>query len=103
MPDSPDNKGFGQGDAQLSRWAEDLFQPEDAILKEIRERSVRAGLPAIAVGRFDGLHLEVLARALGVRCRIVLEAADPGAGDTPLSGLKIASHKVCNARRSRTV
>src|SRR5207253_1043905 len=30
-----------------------------------RERSIREGLPAIAVGRFDGLHLEVIARAIG--------------------------------------
>ncbi len=67
MPESPDNKGFGQGDPQLARWAEELFQPEDDVLREIRERSAKAGLPAIAVGRFDGLHLEVLARAMGVR------------------------------------
>ncbi len=65
MPQSPENKGFGQGDAELARWAEEVFQPEDAILREIRERSTREGLPAIAVGRFDGLHLEVIARAAG--------------------------------------
>src|SRR3954467_7865504 len=65
MPSSPENKGFGQGDPALARWAEGVFQPEDAVLREIRERSVREGLPAIAVGRFDGLHLEVIARAIG--------------------------------------
>ena len=42
-----------------------------------------------------------IARALGFRCRIVLEAADAGPGNAPLSDLRIASHKVCNARRSR--
>ncbi len=67
MPTSPENKGFGQGDPELARWAEKLFQPEDDVRAEIRERSVREGLPAIAVGRFDGLHLEVLARLLGAR------------------------------------
>jgi predicted O-methyltransferase YrrM len=67
MSTSPENKGFGQGDPQLARWAEKLFQPEDSVLAEIRERSIREGLPAIAVGRFDGLHLEVLARLLGAR------------------------------------
>jgi transcriptional regulator with XRE-family HTH domain len=42
-----------------------------------------------------------IARALGYRCRIVLEVADTaGSGDAALSDLKIASHKVCNARRS---
>src|SRR5213594_2460179 len=65
MPDSPENKGFGQGSVALARWAEDLFRPEDEILREIRERSVREGLPPIAVGRFDGLHLEVIAHAIG--------------------------------------
>src|SRR6267154_2929580 len=65
MPDSPENKGFGQGDPALARWAEEVFRPEDATLREIRERSVREGLPAIAVGRFDGLHLEVITHAVG--------------------------------------
>ena len=67
MPISPEDKGFGQGSPELARWAEEVFQPEDAVLAEIRARSVREGLPAIAVGRFDGLHLEVLARLLGAR------------------------------------
>jgi len=65
MPSSPENKGFGQGDPALTRWAEEVFRPEDTVLREIRERSIREGLPAIAVGRFDGLHLEVIARAIG--------------------------------------
>lgn len=67
MPTSPEEKGFGQGSPELARWAESVFQPEDDVLAEIRKRSVAAGLPAIAVGRFDGLHLEVLARLLGAR------------------------------------
>jgi caffeoyl-CoA O-methyltransferase len=67
MPTSPEDKGFGQGDPVLARWAEKTFRPEDAVLAEIRARSVREGLPAIAVGRFDGLHLSVLARMVGAR------------------------------------
>ncbi len=65
MPGSPKVKAFGQGDPDLARWAEEVFQPEDAVLREIRERSMREGLPAIAVGPFDGLHLEVIAHAIG--------------------------------------
>jgi caffeoyl-CoA O-methyltransferase len=65
MAGSPEEKGFGQGDVALARWAEGVFQPEDEVLREIRERGVREGLPPIAVGKFDGLHLEVLARACG--------------------------------------
>jgi caffeoyl-CoA O-methyltransferase len=64
---SPEDKGFGQGSVELARWAEGVFRPEDERLAEIRERSLRAGLPPIHVGRFDGLHLEVLARAAGAR------------------------------------
>src|SRR6266850_5095021 len=64
MPGSPKVKAFGQGDPDLARWAEEVFQPEDAVLREIRERSMREGLPAIAVGPFDGLHLEVIAHAI---------------------------------------
>ena len=64
---SPPVKGFGQGNPELARWAESVFQPEDAVLREIRERSRAAGLPAIEVGAFDGRHLEVMARAAGAR------------------------------------
>ncbi len=64
---SPPQKGFGQGSAELSRWAESVFQPEDALLREIRQRSRAAGLPAIEVGTFDGRHLEVIARAARAR------------------------------------
>ena len=42
-----------------------------------------------------------IARALGFRCRIVLEPAGPGPGTTSLSDLRIAPHKVCNVRRTR--
>ena len=42
-----------------------------------------------------------IARALGFRCRIVLELADASPGNAALSNLRIASHKVCNARRHR--
>jgi caffeoyl-CoA O-methyltransferase len=64
---SPPVKGFGQGDPALAAWAEDVYAPEDGVLAEIRSRSEREGLPTIAVGRFDGLHLEVLARLAGAR------------------------------------
>jgi caffeoyl-CoA O-methyltransferase len=59
-----DSKGYGQGDPRLARWAEQLFAPRDMQLREILERSKAAGLPGIAVAPFDGLHLEVLTRAI---------------------------------------
>jgi caffeoyl-CoA O-methyltransferase len=64
---SPREKGFGQGDAALAAWAASVYAPEDAVLHEIRERSAAAGLPPIQVGAFDGLHLELVARAAGAR------------------------------------
>jgi caffeoyl-CoA O-methyltransferase len=64
---SPPVKAFGQGDAALAAWAEAVYRPEDEVLREIREGSAAAGLPPIHVGPFDGLHLEVLARAAGAR------------------------------------
>src|SRR5437879_5071410 len=67
MATSPEDKGFGQGSPELARWAERTFHPEDDVLREIRSRAIIAGLPPIAVGRMDGLHLELLARASGAR------------------------------------
>jgi caffeoyl-CoA O-methyltransferase len=90
MATSPPEKPFGTADPELSRWAERTFAPEDPILAEIRERSVAGGLPAIAVGKMDGLHLEVLARLCGARKAVeigtlggysgvcILRGMDPG-------------------------
>ena len=63
-------KGFGATDPRIPPYVAALLEPEDAVLREIRERSTREGLPTIAVGPFDGRHLEVLARMAGAR-RIV--------------------------------
>ena len=63
-------KGFGATDPRIPPYVASLLEPEDAVLREIRERSTREGLPPIAVGPFDGRHLEVLARMAGAR-RIV--------------------------------
>ena len=63
-------KGFGATDPRIAPYVEALLHPEDEVLAEIRERSAREGLPTIAVGPFDGRHLEVLARMAGAR-RIV--------------------------------
>lgn len=50
---------------EISEYLEATFRPEDPILQEIRERSAAEGLPQIQVGPMDGLHLEVLTRAIG--------------------------------------
>jgi len=64
---SPPVKGFGQGDPALGAWTEAVYRPEDRVLREIRERSLAAGLPPIEVGKMDGLHLEAIARACAAR------------------------------------
>lgn len=64
------SKGFGATDERIAPYVERVLAPEDDVLREIRQRSTQAGLPAIAVGPFDGRHLEVLARLAGAR-RIV--------------------------------
>ncbi len=57
----------GGNDEKLVRYLSRVYAPEDAVLKEARERSLKAGLPEIQVGPMDALHLEVLVRAAGAR------------------------------------
>jgi caffeoyl-CoA O-methyltransferase len=80
-------KGFGQADPALARWAERTFAPEDALLVDIRARAAAAGLPAIAVGTMDGLHLEVLARAVGAKKAVELGTLAGYSGVCLLRGL----------------
>lgn len=81
------DKGFGQGDPALARWAERTFHPEDALLADVRRRSEAAGLPTIAVGTMDGLHLEVLARAVGAKKAIEIGTLGGYSGVCLLRGL----------------
>ena len=61
-------KDYGAAsDDNLLKYLARVFKPEDSVLKEIRERSLKAGLPEIQVGSMDALHLEVLTRAVGAR------------------------------------
>lgn len=61
------NKTFGQSDLRLQEHVYRVFSPEDDFLQTVRERQKAAGLPDIQVGLLDGLHLEVLTRAVGAR------------------------------------
>lgn len=64
---TPMKKAFAATDPNVAPYVEALLALEDTVLIEIRERSHAAGLPDIAVGPFDGRHLEVLARAAGAK------------------------------------
>lgn len=46
-------------------YARDLYQPEDALLTELREALVPAGLPQIEVGPEEGRLLQMLVAAAG--------------------------------------
>jgi caffeoyl-CoA O-methyltransferase len=61
------NKQFGNDNPRLGDYLAATYQPEDEVLREIRERSQRAGLPDIQVAGLDARHLEVLARMAGAR------------------------------------
>ena len=65
-----DPHGLGQSDPVVREYLETVLGPEDDVLREIRERSRGAGLPDIQVARFDGRHLETIARAIAAK-RIV--------------------------------
>lgn len=60
-------KTFAPVNEEIEKYVEETFEPEDAILKEIRKRALDSGLPDIHVSPMDGLHLEVIARAAGTK------------------------------------
>ena len=81
-------KAFGQGDPALAAWAEQVYAPEDEVLREIRTRSRAAGLPPIQVGAMDGLHLEVLARAARARRAVEIGTLGGYSGVCLLRGME---------------
>ncbi len=84
---SPPVKGFGLDSAAIASWAASVYAPEDALLREVRERSAAAGLPPIQVGGFDGLHLEIIARAAGARRAVEIGTLGGYSGLCLLRGL----------------
>ena len=56
------NKTFGNADQALADYVLQRYQPEDDLLRDIRQRSSAAGLPEIQVAPLDARHLEVLVR-----------------------------------------
>lgn len=60
-------KIYGQNDPKIIGYFEREFPIEDSLLCEVRKRAEAAGIPAIHVAGYDGLHLQVLARAFGAR------------------------------------
>jgi transcriptional regulator with XRE-family HTH domain len=107
----------GTDEATSQRMALDVAEDEDAIIQSVLElrRSNPMSLEAMGfllgtgagqisryLNRSAGVTITNyvrIARALGYRCRIVLEKADASQpGHQPLSDLRIEPHKVSNAR-----
>ena len=61
------NKQFGNDDSRLAAYVARTYVPEDDVLREIRERCAREGLPDIQIAALDARHLEVLASVAGAR------------------------------------
>jgi caffeoyl-CoA O-methyltransferase len=89
---SPIVKAFGNGDLEITRYTERTFAPEDATLAEIRTRSEAAGLPPIQVGALDGLHLEVLARAIAAKKAVEIGTLGGYSGVCLLRGMGEDGH-----------
>ncbi len=82
-------RGLGQASPELARWVHRVFTPEDEVLREIRKRSAHSGLPAIQVGSFEGLHLEVLARAAAAKRAVEIGTLGGYSGVCLLRGMGV--------------
>ena len=81
------NKPFGNDQPELAAYVARIYQPEDEVLREIRERSLRAGLPDIQIAALDARHLEVLARAAGARRAVEVGTLGGYSGVSLLRGM----------------
>lgn len=81
------NKQFGNDEPALAGWVLETYAPEDDVLREIRARSTKAGLPDIQVAALDARHLEVLARACGARRAVEIGTLGGYSGVALLRGM----------------
>ncbi len=81
------NKQFGNDDRALSDYVARVYAPEGAVLREIRERSTRAGLPDIQLAALDARHLEILARACQARRAVEVGTLGGYSGVSILRGM----------------
>jgi len=81
------NKPFGNEDRALATYVARVYAPEDDVLREIRERSLREGLPDIQLAALDARHLEVLARACRARRAVEIGTLGGYSGVALLRGM----------------
>jgi caffeoyl-CoA O-methyltransferase len=84
------NKPFGNDDPALAAYVTRVYAPEDEVLREIRERSTRAGLPDIQLAALDARHLEILARACQARRAVEIGTLGGYSGVAILRGMEPA-------------
>ena len=80
-------KDFGCSNPKIVKYCERLFAPEDAVLKEIRKRSYKKGLPMIQLGKMDNLHVAVLARLCGAKKAVEIGTLGGYSGVNILRGM----------------
>jgi len=80
-------KSFGCSDPQIISYVEKTFAPEDEILKNVKETSIKAGLPPIQLGSMDALHLEILTRACQARRAVEIGTLGGYSGIAILRGM----------------
>jgi caffeoyl-CoA O-methyltransferase len=83
------NKPFGNDDPALAAYVLSLYEPEDDVLEEIRERSRREGLPDIQLAALDARHLEVVARACEARRVVEVGTLGGYSGVSLLRGMTV--------------
>lgn len=81
------NKQFGNDDPRLASYVNGVYVPEDHVMRDIRERTAQGGLPDIQVAALDARHLEVLARAMGVRRAVEIGTLGGYSGVSLLRGM----------------
>ena len=81
------NKPFGNDDPTLAEYVTRVYAPEDEVLREIRERSTREGLPDIQLAALDARHLEILARASQARRAVEIGTLGGYSGVSLLRGM----------------
>ena len=83
------NKQFGNSDERLGAYVARTYAPEDDVLREIRERCAREGLPDIQIAPLDARHLEVLASVAGARRAVEIGTLGGYSGVSLLRGMGI--------------
>lgn len=85
-------KTYSSATDSIADYVEHTFKPEDETLRWIRENARAQGLPDIHVGKMDGLHLEVLMRAINAKLIVEIGTLAGYSGVCLARGLASGGH-----------